>query len=138
MTRWLLPLFALLGLAACGGQSSSESRAAAGAGSTAASGSGGSGAAAAGTAGGSGSAGAGGAAGHINRNERVACFVWSDVKNQPKPGETGILACPDFSDIDWLGSQGNCVSFADQAPVPPEPGGDQGDCCYHYTYYECR
>jgi hypothetical protein len=167
LNHWCLPSIVLLGLAACGGQSSGESRSpAAGSGSIETSGgsssgggsggSGGSGPAASGGSGGAGmpspgggagtavgagaggSAGTGGSAGHVNRNERVGCFDWSDVTNQPKPGQTGILACPDYTDIDWIASQGNCVVKADQAPVPPEPGGDTGDCCYHYTYYECR
>jgi hypothetical protein len=164
--RWYLPSIALLGLAACGGQSSGESRApAAGSGSTesaggssggaesggtggvasASGGSGGAGMPGAGGGAGTGnvagmpsSAGAGGSGGHANRNERVACFDWSDVMNEPKPRQTGILACPQYSDIDWVDSQGNCVAKADQAPVPPEPGVAEGDCCYHYTYLECR
>jgi hypothetical protein len=59
--------------------------------------------------------------------------------NQPIPGQTGIAACPQYSDIEWVGgSSPNCVEIAEQAPVPPEPGGATGDCCYNYTYIECR
>lgn len=75
--------------------------------------------------------------------EFYACFHWSDLENQPIPGQRGSAACPRFSELRptdaWRESFGACYwePAVEEALVPPA-NDQQGDCCYGMAYLHCR
>jgi hypothetical protein len=84
-------------------------------------------------AGGQSAAGAAGAAAQT----RTFCWVWSDLKNEPKPGETGPAACPSFYDLDFVVRHTCGYTVPNPAPIPPDSTA-KGDCCYGVTDFNCR
>ena len=130
------PLMVLL-LSSCGGRShDSRSPVIGSAGSSSLAGTGGAAAVAGapGTGGAPEAAGAGG----TNLDGQLFCWGWSDIKNQPKPGETGPAACPKFYDLEFVVKETCGYTVSQEQAVPPDAASPQDDCCYSVSSFYCR
>jgi len=68
---------------------------------------------------------------------RTFCWKWSDIENEPKPGETGISACPNFDELTLVVKRNCGYTVPNPEPIP-EDSTAKGDCCYGVTDLYCR
>jgi hypothetical protein len=83
--------------------------------------------------GGQSTAGAAGAA----TKPRTFCWDWSDLENQPKPGESGPAACPNFNELKFVVKRTCGYTVPDPTPIPADATA-KGDCCYGVDDFYCR
>jgi hypothetical protein len=83
--------------------------------------------------GGQSNAGTAGAPAHY----RTFCWDWSDLENEPEPGQSGIDACPAFNEVKFVIKYTCFYDVPDPTPIPPDATAT-GDCCYAVTDYNCR
>ena len=123
-----------LPLVACGGRSQDPhaSSAATAGSSTGDNGGTGAGAGSSAESGGTGTAAAGAAT-----KPRTLCWDWSDLENQPKPGESGPAACPSFNELKFVVKRTCGYTVPDPTPIPADATA-KGDCCYGVDDFYCR